>query len=408
MIILGVQVALKKPLCIDSSVVYKIDRITPEKTENIYSCAQFKKVSFSKFFHERLDVIENQIRKAEIVLQQMNLPVPPQIRILPQAEIQSGEVIADTVLISEENLMNGGLLREMLELAIRSKTGSADREYIAALSDYIVGEDKPRRLISQAWGEAFAQQGFFEKRSFLRAVIPQLSAVYEPSQDAIFNLQKVLSLSKNAVNVLPLFTRQLEKRGYISAEGLVGRHFDIIVEIAGPNQKKLAAELLALARQSPDMMLAFKTTDGLFLLPSVVRVPDEIANELYADYRLVFTDKNISPKMINSHIKNSERLVFVEKTSDAKLNLKPLFSKGVAGFLSVNPDVNFVQLHLPSYRLKSSALNGIRDYFSFVRDREQQQKEHRALGWEKTEWMKEMKAYRPLAHFDVIQYFRIN
>lgn len=414
MIILGAQVALKKPLCIDSSVVYKIDRILPEQSENIYSCAQFKKVSFSRFFYERLDLIEKQIRKAETVLQQMGMSEPMQVRIVPEADLKSAtEPISEfshTVLISEESLNNGGLSQAMIETALRYKTGSTDRDYITAVRDYLLegAESSTRRLISQAWMASLEPLSFFEKRKFIQQIAPQLKSLYEPDQDAIFNLHKVLGISADGKLLSAAFTGQLEKRGYISTEELKGRHFDMIVEISGANQKKLAAELLALARGAPEIKLAFKTSDGLFLLPSVIRVPEEIARDLYADYRLIFTDKSISPGVINSHLQNSERLVFVENGHEESLNLRPLFTSGMNGFLAANPQVNFVQMHLPSYRLKSTALNGVRDYFSFVRDHSQQRKEHRALGWQKSEWLQDLKAYRPLAHFDVIQYFRIN
>lgn len=416
MIILGAQVALKKPLCIDSNIVYKIDRTVSDKNENIYSCSQFKKVSFSRFFHERLDLIENQIRKAEIALRQLNMSEPMQIRIVPASDLKDttepASEFSHTVLISEESLSSGGLPRAMIETALRYRTGSKDRDYIAALRDFVSrdmgGDEHPHRLISQAWSASLQSQDLFEKRRFLQRIAPQLQSSYEPAQDAIFNLHKLLRLNSESGYLADAFTQQLEKRGYISNEELSGRRFDVIVEITGRGQKQLAAELLALAREAPEMKLAFKTADGLFLLPSVLRVPDDIAENLYAEYRLIFTEKSIRPQVINSHLQNSERLVFVEKSDDIPLNLKPLFRSGVTGFLSANPQLNFVQMHLPSYRLKSSALNGVRDYFSFVREHAQQKKEHRALGWQKSEWLKDLKAYRPLAHFDVIQYFRIN
>jgi hypothetical protein len=68
MLLLALQAGFKKPLCINSNIVYKIDRISDKKNESIYSCAQFKNVLFSNFLYEKLGDLESRLNQLEFLL----------------------------------------------------------------------------------------------------------------------------------------------------------------------------------------------------------------------------------------------------------------------------------------------------------------------------------------------------
>ncbi len=61
LILVGLMVYTKKPLCIDSSVVEKIDRLTREKSESIYRCSAVQKVPYSPYFAKNKLSIEQKI-----------------------------------------------------------------------------------------------------------------------------------------------------------------------------------------------------------------------------------------------------------------------------------------------------------------------------------------------------------
>jgi hypothetical protein len=58
--------------------------------------------------------------------------------------------------------------------------------------------------------------------------------------------------------------------------------------------------------------------------------------------------------------------------------------------------------------LKSKALKGVSDYFKFVSNIDAAKSEYKALGWSQSKWSVDLQAFKPVANFDVIQYFRIN
>ena len=89
MILLAFQVVLKKPLCIESSIVYKIDRISNENTESIYNCKQWKSVAFSPYFFESIDSLQTQISKAEMLLRALGISNQIVIVIDELADIMS-------------------------------------------------------------------------------------------------------------------------------------------------------------------------------------------------------------------------------------------------------------------------------------------------------------------------------
>ena len=408
MIIMGIQVALKKPLCIDSSIVYKIDRVSGADTDTIYSCSQFKKVSFSRFFYEKLDGLESRISRLEMVLGQLKLSNRIVVRI-EEGKGPETEFLPNGIVISAESLETAQFEKSIFQSVLKNKINSSDRIYLETLADFLLsfqGSEKYQNLISQAWSESFNNLGFFEKIKISREISLQAIKSYQPELAAIDNLKKLLKNPRYAV-LSGRFNKNLEKRGYLEPQAVTASPLDIILEI--PHSEKIIDELVLLSAQHPELKVALKTRDGLFLLPSNIQVSAAAEPEIYTKYRLVFKNENLNKKVISRYMNNSERLVFMgAKTDIATVNLPSLFSRGVNGFLAKNKHLDFVQLHLPSYKLKSRDLHKVTDYFGFVQAKNLFQSEHRALGWNRTEWLKDLQAFKPLANYDVIQYYRIN
>lgn len=75
----GVQLS-KKPLCIDSKVVEKIDRVSAAQIESIYRCGINKPVPFSAYFDRHLHALSQRIENIEHVLETAK-PFKRKIRI---------------------------------------------------------------------------------------------------------------------------------------------------------------------------------------------------------------------------------------------------------------------------------------------------------------------------------------
>lgn len=404
MIIMGLQVALKKPLCIDSNIVYKIDKVDTEKTETIYACNQFKKVSFSGFFYENLNSLQARIVKIEMLLNQLNISGKFAVVIDNVNKTQSRELI-NGIQIGVNLLDTKQFEKTLLQLSLKNDLNTSDIIFLQSLSDFFIGDSIYQNPISEAWGESFKELSSFEKIKIFKQInskLMQLKGI--EGMATIEKLKSILSVNQKASDA---FCKRLKKAGYYSEEELNGLRLDIVIE--EPSSRNVGDEITGLAREYPHLKIAIKNANGFFLLPSNLKVPETLAQGLFAKYRMIFDEQNKSESDIVRYFNNSESLILIHSnTSKEKLNLISLFRSGVNEFLSQNKQIDFVQIHLPSYKLVYKNLGQIADYFEFVGIKNLSQTEHKALGWSRTEWLKDLQAYRPIANFDVIQYFRIN
>lgn len=404
MIVMGLQVALKKPLCIDSNVVYKIDKIDTEKTDTIYSCNQFKKVSFSRFFYENLNSLQARLIKIEMILNQLEIFDKFVVVIDNINKTQSRELI-NGIQIGADLLDTNQFEKMLLQLSLKNKLNIADTDFLETISDFLIGDSDYQNLISEAWGESFKELGFFEKIKISKLINRKLTKFDQiDGENTVEKLKAIISVNQK---VCGTFSERLKNAGYYNKKELAELKLDIIIE--APNAQNIGAEIVTLAKNYPHFKVAIKNTSGFFLLPSNLKVPESAAHSLFTKYRMIFGNQDKSKSDIARYIDNSESLILVHSnTSIEKLNLTSLFRSGVNEFLSRNKQINFVQIHLPSYKLVHKDLGRIANYFEFVGIKNLSQAEHKALGWSHTEWLRDLQAFKPIANYDVIQYFRIN
>jgi hypothetical protein len=67
-VLIGLMIAVKRPLCIDSRIVERIDRISLDTTETIYRCSAFNKVPYSRYFDFNSDIIEARVEAVSVFL----------------------------------------------------------------------------------------------------------------------------------------------------------------------------------------------------------------------------------------------------------------------------------------------------------------------------------------------------
>ncbi|MBC7420849.1 MAG: hypothetical protein H7328_08975 [Bdellovibrio sp.] len=61
-------VSTKKPLCIDSRIVDKIDRVSLDKTETIFRCSMGQMVPYSRYFDENKDALEARLENIALFI----------------------------------------------------------------------------------------------------------------------------------------------------------------------------------------------------------------------------------------------------------------------------------------------------------------------------------------------------
>lgn len=401
MILLGLQVALKKPLCINSKSVYKIDKILGQESETIFSCDQSKMTRFSQFFYENLDSLQSRLVNLEVLLVPFEISQKSVI-VLDDNEQDKDKVreILNGLVVGAELFETKKFEKAFIQYNLRNKFQINDPVFFETISDYLVDDGEHQNLISKIWSESFSDLSFLEKRKLIR----QLAIVMSTYQ----NFSDLNSIEKlKVVSPGEMFNQNLVKSGFLKMDEMTQYNIDIILDIGTRND--LLKKFIELATEYPNMKFAVQNSEGIRLLPSNLKLPKDFGSRLVTQYRLIFEAEQKNKAQIDSNLQTTERLVFIQTPTQLEsLNYKPLFVAGVSSFLASNKDINFIQLHLPSYQLKKTELKHISDYFSFIKNQNSMIAERKILGWTQTEWVKDFRAFKPVANYDVIQYFRVN
>lgn len=415
---------LKKPLCIDSRFVYKIDSISPKGIETIYSCNQQKKVPFSNYFYDHAKALEARFMKTELILARLGI-MNKFVIVIDNINMNLMQELPNGIQIGVHQLKTDQLEKKLIQLGLKNKFNISNPIELETLADFFWGSKKYQNLISEAWGKTFNRLGFYEKNKALNSIIHNLDKLSDfsnkaftglsvnfsnlnnvPEQTSIASLKSLL-LSSQMQSMRKDFTENLQYLGFYSSTKLANITFDFIIE--STRFQKLNTDLIALAKNYPNLKIAIKNNNNLFLLPSYLKISAHYEKKVRTKYRIIFSEGLINSSFLKSYLKTAESLIITNKSlAIESLKFDPLFSSGMHQFLSQNKHFNFIQIHLPSYALKYRELRHIDDYFDFVKIKNLSHLEHKALGWNRTEWLEDMNIFKPIAHYDVIQYFRVN
>lgn len=401
--LLGLQLVLRKPLCIESSIVYKIDKVGATGAETIYGCSQFKETLYSSYFSDKLAGLQARFEVLELQMARLNLTPRFVIEIDDVNKSQATELM-NGVRIGSDLLESGRLLEKfLLKKSLKNKTNISDSIFLETVSDFLIDGAGYHNLISEAWAESFGELNFFEKLKVSRTIYRQLAGLHSADEKTAVQLLNSLTGSTKMEMV---FGKKLTELGYLDEKVLAEIQFDFIIE--NLNAEHSLSELAALAKEFKLVRSAVKTPQGLFLLPSLLKIKSPARDGLTARHRLIFGDQNGVNVRPDAFIKNTESLVLIRPGQSTAVKFRTLYSGTVGEFLSQNKGLEFIQFHLPSYRLVYKNLGSISNYFDFVRSRDYSEKAHRLLGWSRTEWLTDLAAFRPNANYDMIQYFRVN
>ncbi len=401
--LLGLQLVLRKPLCIESSVVYKIDKISTAGTESIYSCSQFKSVSYSLYFSDNLEGLQARLRAFEHLMTRLNLQGKFVIVIDEINKDQASELV-NGVRIGSKLLESGRLLEKfLLTKGLKNKTNIVDPIFLEAVSDFFINDADYRNLISEAWAKSFRELSLIEKLNVSKTIYGRLSGLRTAEEKTAIQFLEKLTLSTK-MNMA--FRNKLTELGYLDERELAGTHFDFVIE--DRDGVFSLSELAMLAKEFRTVRSAIKTPQGLFLLPSLLKVQGIATDSLTARHRLIFGSQAGITSDTAAYFENTESLIMIGQGKLTEINFRPLFIGNATDFLSGNKGLEFIQIHLPSYKLVYKDLGSVASYFDLVRSRDFSEKVHKILGWSRTEWLKDLAAYKPIANYDMIQFFRLN
>ncbi len=128
----------RRPLCIDSKIIEKIDRYSGDKSEVIYRCSSFKDVPFSDFFSRNTFWFSSEINKMYSVLESI-APFQERLKISLFANKEFERVQFSQVFIGEKVLFKKGLLQRNLARVWLETRYNPKSDSLVFLEDVFVG-----------------------------------------------------------------------------------------------------------------------------------------------------------------------------------------------------------------------------------------------------------------------------
>lgn len=124
-VLLALILVTKKPICIDSNSVEKIDRVTANKTETIYKCTSQIRVPYSSYFEKNVDQLEGRVESVLLFLNKIQ-PLQSRFKIVIN-EVKPIEFgIKDNVLRIGSNLLDspGHFERAIFKIWLNERVNS--------------------------------------------------------------------------------------------------------------------------------------------------------------------------------------------------------------------------------------------------------------------------------------------
>lgn len=413
--LLALNISLKKPLCIETSIVDRIDRVTESFNESVHSCQYYRKTAFSLYFYENLNSFNRSLAKVESRLA-LQGTVGPQADV--QITITVDESRPEALFLNSGGVTVGSkwLYTENFEQAVakaylRRRLSGSSPEFISFIDDYIHRREKvslPARLLRESLEKLPWSERLKSERKVLQVLMQNNLKNKSKEKSVVESVRDSLSELKS-VRLQSAFAARMGDYGFMTEEQMAEVRFDLVVELDSNESQDAQLEYLKnLALQNSERRIAVKVRSGLIILPSLQPVPRRFENRVQAQLRLVIND-SVSTDLIQSYALNTQKLLVIRPRKNKTPDYRPLFSKDLRSFLRQNKELSFIQFDLTSFRLKSRDLAGVADYFkSFQISGLAVPELAESLGWQQTEWLKDVQAYKPVAVFEVVQYFRIN
>ena len=416
MVLMGFEVGTKKPLCINSQIVNKIDRVTAPNdasasgnSELIYNCSTYRIPAFSSYFYENIDDLTERFLKIEKVALLLGLKGRLDIEI-NEAEQGQLKIKNNKISVSPDRLEDPEFAKLFVSVLLLQNMKFASAPFVGFLSGWLTDAPGGESAIEEIWFETYDSLGLIQKYKFKESIYNELRSSPE------FNYQ---SMTENMLALLKSDTVSVREFKNIFSEKLnrlgladTAKPLDLIFENLSGGEFKMDS-LVALAKANKEKRIAIEDRSGLYLLPYMTHVEDNTKLQMTTRLRILLVSQKSSVN-INNYFKNTDRLIlFRAKTDQSDLKFQSLFAtddltKNELSLLHVNKDFDVIQFHVPSLRFRQGQFKQIKDYFGLIKEAKSSIVQKKKLGWDSVEWSIEAQAFKPLAVFDVIQFYRVN
>lgn len=496
---LGLVLTLKKPLCIDSTIVQKLDRVSTEgkvtKMETAYSCNLGRPVDYStelenyttklavplekttallnsiKPFKQRLQISIREDRPLMFQVNKNKINIGSSfVNIdyhLSRAVIKSwiaenkNSMKVDTTLFDESltdfilYVLTGKIELEEPTDKIRTKLGSVKwPQVIKSAKGYCMSawkyaehaedcakdfEDKNsdaeaavyslRPLLTSSIVGSYNELSMKQKSNLVQSlptilanmnlgsekIIESMLVDSNPLHNGMLNINKFTDLILSSTletrgSIYQLYTgitQHLQQYGV--TDTFAEAYFDYMIEFNGKlsDHSPFYKTLAQAAVNNPDVQVAVKDQNSIWILPSKTALPIKVFNQIQARQIVFMGCDNPKNNHVEQFFQKAEKLMLVNECDQTvEYNFDSLFRNGIKAFIGKNHKFNFVQLHVPSLEMIRNDLAPSQNFFELVKNRDISRKEFKTLGWSKIQWKNDLHAYRPEAVIDAIEYFR--
>jgi hypothetical protein len=492
----------RKPLCIDSKLVEKIDRVSESgQMATVYRCGLHRAVPYDEKWNNSLAGLSRRVQRVEKFLESLS-PVSGYFRIVVlEGKPWTFKIMGRDIHLSEEALFaSGALEKSLIKAWLREKSNPQMQEHPVleeSLSDLLffanqgdlliedpilkLGPDLEnlekwpfvvksltgyckspwrelehqniclkesknsearesslislslRPLLTQSMVASYMKLKPKQRRFFLAALPRVFSSIeienptggfsaMDSSQQSLIDLSLEVSALMKAITAdLPLssgvdsryntaFSRwtalldtEMLSRGF--SDSLGEAKLDHLVAVVQASADQQVESLARAALKLKSLTLALMDQNQIYLLPGVEPLQRSLFGKIRAQRVTVVTCGALSLRDLDRYSEITDRLTVIESCEDSpSLNYEGLLQGQIDKFARQNPNVSFVEVHLPSLRLavEGQRLNpALKLAMSFDETVLLQ-----ALGWQKPSYDESLRAYHAKSAIEAFKLYR--
>jgi len=369
----------KRPLCIDSSIVNRIDRVSKEGVKTAYSCKDNRVVEFDENLSLLVKEISHKVQPFENVFRNKFTPV--RFTLLHGmhdiARIQNNEIFMSDDRLNSNQDFQKILIRSWVRqnIVFTEDQKNLIEDSIVDLIFHIYGpydfDQKYKRTQSSFLIENYMDLSLKEKKEF--------------SENLISNLNVIKMKSSSEDNIIKV---------------------DYIFEISDSQfVKKEDVEKLFSDNKIQNQSIAVVNQKNLWVFGKQTIIPLTSVSQLKS-HQYVYVDCEAPDYKKIQDISNiSSRLLFVNKCQDIQnLNFQRMYKEGVEGFAKENLSISFMQIYLPS--LRQIWIDGKVNPLLQIASGDWKNEFFYKSGWQKPIWDESIQAYRSQSIVQTIDVFR--
>lgn len=453
-LILIILFVTRKPLCIDSKLVEKIDRVSLASREEIYRCDLNRGVTYSSYWAQNVRPLGNRLSTIEPVLDRIGLVSQRKPNVIVLSEKSQVLYYNDsTIYLSEDLYLSPGILeRELVRFWLKDKNemlfsqnpllADAIIENIIFLSvgkfhfkdyevknsssnSYIWPQNLKSSMLECRYSKKFSDSISFCLTGGSQSLYPDMRPYFIQAWMESFEILKLsekLKLIKDIVLQSPESVQKsvyggrflIELAGRLQKFGLnqsvENPEFDLVYELDNNLQDDgaLKKSIKDFSAKNQDLKIAVIDSEKVLFLPTGISLDKKSLKSWKTKHFVYQSCGGMSFGKVSSFATVTDKILLIRSCNQNEVRtLQKYYQVGAEGFAMQNPELLFAHIHLPSLLLKETELSSDRDIFELLAtDDGNSLKE--SFGWQQVVWNKQLKAFSPKAYVDAIDLFRID